>query len=266
MTYLRPPLISEINDPDGHVEDCVVCSILMEYLASGGKAPATLAEAEAIRAAGGAPPTGGVSTQQAVAGTTKRYGFTPTIATTPGSIIAAAKPGQSLTVSGHLSNFPAGHRLRRWSPAFTGGHRIYAQVEDAAIWWIDPLGAAPYKGEAVTLAELSTFAQGGTGGTVAPLQGADMALAPISDVTPKLIDLPAGATMYAEDRKTPAGTTTARTGLVSPFASGPFRAFYFSASAGAYGVRWAAPSKVYDAPASPGPAPTALGPGLYKVG
>ncbi len=172
MTLYRPIPVSEDNDPDGHVEDCVPCSGLMQANAySGGTHPATLAEAEAIRAAGGAPPTGGVSSQQLVAGTQARYHWAATIEGTPAAIIASLKVGSNATVSGSLGNFPAGHHLRRFSPTFTGGHRVWVGVEAGPVyWWIDPLAPpnSGYKGEAVTLAEVTTFAQGHAGGTIAP--------------------------------------------------------------------------------------------------
>lgn len=192
-TWLRPPFVSEENDPDLLIEDCVPCSGLMQYLGSGGSAPATLAEAEALRRDSGAPAFGPMSSAQLITGTTKRYGFAATNALTPAAIIAAAKVGQSVTVSGHLSNFPVGHRLRRFSPDFRGGHRWYASIEDAGPWLMDPLGPSDgsYAGERITQSEIDVFAQGGAGGTVAPLAkvttgGGNQ---PGEDVDP-LIDIP----------------------------------------------------------------------------
>lgn len=176
-TYYRAVAISEDVDPDHHVDDCVWCSGLRQANAnSGGKHPPTLAEAEALEAAAGGPFVEGSNSKELAAGLAKRYGLGVTIATTPATIIAAAKPGQNLTVSGHLSNLPPNHRLRRYSPTFTGGHRISVDVEDGPrYWWVDPLAppntgpTAGYVGEYVTLAELTTFAKNGSGGTVAPL-------------------------------------------------------------------------------------------------
>jgi len=173
-TYYRAAFISELNDPDGHIADCVWTSGLRQAnAASGGKHPATLAEAEALRAEVGGSTSAGAISAQLIAATTKRYAWAATVVGTPTGIIAAAKPGQNVTISGHLSNFPAGHRLRRFSPLFTGGHRIDVDVEDGPrYWWVDPLApqGSGYTGEYVTVAELATFARGGSGGTVAPLR------------------------------------------------------------------------------------------------
>ncbi len=99
---------------------------------------------------------------------------------------------------------------------------------------------------------------------------ATMALAPISDHTPKLIDLPVGATQFDEDGKTPAGKTAGGTAIPSPCATKNgtvvLRGYWISVTTGVYGLRFAAPSKVYDPPlpGTPQPVPTKLGPGLYE--
>lgn len=173
-TYYRPVSVSEVNDPDGHIDDCPWCSALMlANAASGGKHPPTIGEAEKIEIAAGGPfPLGG-SPSLARDGLTKLLNFAPALATNPATIIAAAKPGTGLVVSGLYGNLP--EHYRRWSSSFSGHHEAYAQVESSLIWWIDPLGppntgsVAGYLGEPISLHDLTAFAQGGLGGLYAPL-------------------------------------------------------------------------------------------------
>jgi hypothetical protein len=177
MSWYRPAFVSERQV--GSWVDCVFCSGLMQAnAASKGKHAATLTEAQAIRSAAGLDKLVPASSTDLTRGTTARYGWAATVIRAADgwpAMSAALVPGRGLTVGGHLSNFPAGHRLRRFSPNFTGGHRVYVQVEGTATapvyWWMDPLGPndGSYTGEPVTKAELQTFATGGSGGTSAPL-------------------------------------------------------------------------------------------------
>lgn len=172
--YYRPVAVSEVNDKDGRTDDCPWCSALMlANAASGGKHPPTIGEAERIELAAGGPfPLGG-SPSLARDGLTKLLNFTPALATNPATIIAQAKVGMGLVVSGLYGNLPL--HYRRWSSSFTGHHEAYAQVEDSGIWWIDPLGppntgsVAGYVGEPISIQALTAFAQGGLGGLYAPL-------------------------------------------------------------------------------------------------
>ena len=169
MTLYRPQLCSEINDPDHHVDDCWVCSaVMLSNAMTGGKYPSTLAEAEAVeQAAGGPYPSG--SPSLAYEGIHKRYGLTPGLATSDGGIMAQAKLGTAMLVSGKYGQLPTNYR--RWSPYFTGGHEAFFLVESTtAGWWMDPLGVSGtgYAGEGMTIAVLAGFAKGGLGGLFAP--------------------------------------------------------------------------------------------------
>lgn len=159
-------------DPAGY-EDCVPCSGVMA--ANGmtlGAIPTTLAEAEALRRDAGVPPGGGMTTAQLNAGLRKRYGFEMAVVAVP-----VVPPNHVATISGKLSNFPAGHRLRRWDPTYTGGHRVMVAADaTGALGWADPLApnvvnGQPWKGEPVTAAEVRTFAGSRISHTVAPVGG-----------------------------------------------------------------------------------------------
>jgi hypothetical protein len=89
-------------------------------------------------------------------------------------------------------------------------------------------------------------------------------LGPVTNHDPKLADFPAGETQFLEDGVTPDTVKTAGgTAVPSPCGIGPLRGFWISQTVGVYGLRFAAPSKVYEAPS---PGAINLGPGLYKVG
>jgi hypothetical protein len=173
-TFVTPPFISErekehvsptgLHD-DAKPEDCVWDSGLMQFLGSHpGAAPATHAEAEALRAiAKPNAPMGASNTSDLLKAFKARYGFEPTrLAPGPDSIVAALQPGTIATVSGKLANFPDGHRLRRWSPTFKDGHRVCVYRTANEIRWLDPLGRVEtgYRGDDVTIADVRTFARG----------------------------------------------------------------------------------------------------------
>lgn len=166
--YYRPALCSEIRDPDQRTDDCAWCSAnMLANASSGGRHPADLAEAEQIELAAGGPFPGG-SPALAQAGLINRYGFHPAHATDAANIIAAAKPGTGLAVSGVYGNLPVARRAPG-STGFTGHHEMYFSVEDASVWRMDPLRPQGYAGDPSSLAELAAFAQGGLGGLFAPL-------------------------------------------------------------------------------------------------
>ena len=134
--------------------------------------PATLPEAEALRRDAGVPPGGGLTSDDLRRGLAKRYGFT-------GEQVAGAPAladGDCAVLSGRLSHFPAGHRLRRWDPDYTGGHAVFVYRVGAVTTWADPLapnvvGGKPWRGEAVTAAEVRTFCGTGRTHTVGRIGG-----------------------------------------------------------------------------------------------
>ncbi len=124
VTYVRPIFVSEEADPDHTLTDCVWTAGLMEAnAAQGGIHPATLAEAELLENAAGGPFPLGSTSQELVAGTTKRYGWAATIEGTPAAILSALQPGRGATVSGKPGLLPDTterpeqlRQLFRWQP------------------------------------------------------------------------------------------------------------------------------------------------------
>ncbi len=172
-TYTRPIFISEEADPDHTLTDCVWCAGLMQAnAAQGGIHPATLSEAELLENAAGGPFPLGSTSQELVAGTTKRYGWAATIEDTPAAILSALQPGRGATVSGKPGLLPDTSPFRKFTGTGDYGHRVYIEVTDGPTYWLmDPLAPpnAGYVGQQVTLADIKPFAALGSGGTIAPL-------------------------------------------------------------------------------------------------
>lgn len=185
MSFNRPPFVSEREGShtfptgvhDGPAdEDCVFAAGLMQAEAmTGNRLPATLEEAERIRAAAGLGPDGPSNSDDLIRGMQARYGFAPR--KIPGfaafdfdAFWQQLSPGMCATVGGKISNFPAGHNLARFLPDFDKGHRVYVQRETAAdaVWWMDPEGRPvdTYAGDPATKADLRTFMHGGSGATI----------------------------------------------------------------------------------------------------
>lgn len=163
--------------PDGRAddarwEDCQWCSLVMFLRAWGMDIPATHAEAEALRAASGEPPTGGSNLGDARRGVLARYHVTlpdplPDAAATRKAMV----PGTVALVNGSMGSFSAGSTYRRWDPAFSGGHAAVAfRLDDRdGVWWDDPLApTGTYQGEWMTQDNLAKF-QGAWDALVAPI-------------------------------------------------------------------------------------------------
>jgi hypothetical protein len=74
---------------------------------------------------------------------------------------ALQRRGTIVSLAGSYAGFPKGHRLRRWDPAFIGGHRIAVAVRsDGSLLWLDPEAPMNYAGDVVTAAEVLVFADG----------------------------------------------------------------------------------------------------------
>ena len=138
-----------------------------------------LEEAHAIRKAAGIPHSGGMTNGALVRGLKVRYGFSGAkVGSSFSDFWQAFKPGTVAAVSGRMGVFPAGHRLRRWDPGFTGYHKVFLfrfNGNDVA-WWDDPLApmGVGYVGEKVSKDELRAFIKAAiaAGGrwTVAPVK------------------------------------------------------------------------------------------------
>lgn len=172
LVLQKPPLVTEHEDvhywpdheyDDAADEDCLFCSILMQYLAGHpGAAPATLFEAELIRHAAGLHPSGGASTEDGIRGVGARYDWTPAKIAGFDALWPAFTVGVAATISGIPTNAPAGSPIRHWLPNYAKGHRIFALRLDTSerAWIMDPEGKADgtYKGEWCPKADLAAFA------------------------------------------------------------------------------------------------------------
>lgn len=183
MTYITPAHVSELevaHTTDGHPddaypEDCVWCSGLMLHLAAHPEygTPASHTEAERLRLDAGKPLTERGSTlAELVKGYTIRYRYTPTVISGFTAAWKALTTGKGAVVTGLMGNLPAGHRLRRFSPNYTGGHAVYvARMDDQMrVWWMDPLAPqGTYGGEWASSSELASFMASNATAVVQPL-------------------------------------------------------------------------------------------------
>ncbi len=154
--------ISE-REPDGTFEDCTWDSGLEWYRLCYDKSePATHAEAQALRAASGEPPTGGSNIGDLRRGIAKRYGKSVSLPVSGFSALwTALKPGTAAVVQGSMAAFGPTHPLSKYDRNFDGGHAVCVLRLDATdrVWWCDPeapLGIG-YKGVWVTKAQLKSY-------------------------------------------------------------------------------------------------------------
>lgn len=238
MPWAKPPVVCEKEDahrwPDGRWddaadEDCAFCSVLMQYLAEHpGAAPATLEEAEAIRAAAGLGPLGPASSADTIRGCQARYSWAPTQIPAGSDVLlsAFAQPGVSAAVSGKPSSCSTGNPFKRWLPTYLGGHKVYvSRIDDTERLWLqDPEGPKTgYSGEWVTRANLIEFVRGGTSHTIAKVAEVTDVLV-INDTTPKIVTSKTGAVYYDPG----SGAVVTKESLVSrtvpsPYGSGTYR-------------------------------------------
>ena len=157
------------------------------------------------------------------------------------------KAGKRVGMYHSRSGFPAAGQDWNWVADYGG------QVPSIPwdIWQYGPrkIGTVSIDGDtfAGDAAALQKLIGGSTGGINQP--GGDMAIGAVSNHDPKLVDIPGNETQFLEDGKTPDTVKTAGgTAVPSPCAIGTLRGYWISQSAGVYGLRFAAPTKVYDAP------------------
>jgi len=131
--------ISE-READGSFEDCTWDSGLEFYRdAIDPSKPATHAEAQALRAASGEPPTGGSNLGDFRRGVAARYHHTLPAAISNKGILTALKPGMVGTVQGSMSAFGPLHVLSKWDRNFDGGHATWvARTPSGVLLWCDP--------------------------------------------------------------------------------------------------------------------------------
>lgn len=108
------------------------------------------------------PATGGSTFDLLDKGAAKRYGVT--LHRIPAGDKAGLRaqlsiPHQALAIAGSLGHFPAGHRLRRWQPSYTGGHAIcLVTLPDDMLLWLDPLAPMRTEPDRVPIGAGMTFA------------------------------------------------------------------------------------------------------------
>lgn len=131
--------ISE-REPDGSFEDCTWDAGLEFYRdAIDPSKPATHAEAQALRAASGEPPTGGSNLGDFRRGVAARYHRTLPPAINAHGILTALKPGYVGLVQGSMSAFGPLHVLSKFDRNFDGGHAVWAgRTPGGALLWCDP--------------------------------------------------------------------------------------------------------------------------------
>ncbi len=173
--------ISE-READGSWEDCTWDAGLEFYRdAIDSSVPATHAEAQALRAASGEPPTGGSNLGDFRRGVAARYHHTLPPAINAHDILAHLAPNWCATVQGSMKAFGSTHRLSAYDRNFDGAHDVYIANVGGKLYWCDPeaptLAAVPVT---VTPAEVQAFVNAfGGEAIVAPIQslvpaGADM--------------------------------------------------------------------------------------------
>jgi hypothetical protein len=166
MTFPDPtyPHVHVSENETGLDEDCLWCSAVEALRWGGLNIPATLREAEAMRAASGEPPEGGSNLVDLQKGAKARYNIDLTRHVTGSTGVLRVTPkGTAAVITGRLSNFPLGHTLRRHLPLYTGGHAvaIYRVDDRDRFWWCDPLGPATgYDGQWVSESQVATFMRG----------------------------------------------------------------------------------------------------------
>lgn len=154
-----PALVSE-RESDGSWEDCTWASGVM--LANAGTGadwyPATRAEYEALRVAGGDGPAekphDGSNLVQLAAGMSARYGWSG--ARFDGWPAVERQPaGTALVVQGYYRTLPT--HFRRWDAGFTGAHAAAVVRTPLGWWWLDPLAVPGYPGEPISATQLASF-------------------------------------------------------------------------------------------------------------
>lgn len=136
--------------------------------------------------------------------------------------------GTALVLIGVNGRLPAGHTLRRWDPGFIGGHAVTVIPKGAGkVLWLDPEAPMGYAGDTTDTATVLRWANGRASTRVVREGEFDMAQVEITNSTPMLMDVPAGAWLYELDGVTKLRTQdTALPGRGSPYAAGGKRAMY----------------------------------------
>jgi len=209
------------------VDDCVPCSLVMVARAAGAKAPSTIVEAHALRAAAHLPIAGATGLVGHQAAFAKRYGRSYAISS-KASLKSVLTPGLSAAVIGKLTGLKEGHRLRRHQPDFVGFHCVFiARLPDGTFLWDDPLAPeGTYAGEIVKEADAQAYYDaGGSERKIgfATSRSSEVEMLPVTDKKPVKLHLAKGKQIFKLDGSPKVKVSVAQT-VSSPFSSGDFRA------------------------------------------
>ena len=157
---------SERNEPNAPgFRDCTYASGLMGLLWAGftafPKGLYSVEEREALERSDDQPDETGSSIDDLRVAIKRRYGVER--ATRPVGTLSADLDHElvGMALQGKLSNLPAGHRLRKWQPSFTGGHCVFLYRSLTGIYhWFDPLAPNKSDGDTCTKAEVLQYAIG----------------------------------------------------------------------------------------------------------
>lgn len=172
---------------------CANCSgAMVGHYAAG--APATLAEAHAIKAAAGVVHDDGMTPAELRAGMANRQGIRlQLVETSLSTIEARLLAGWALAVPLTYAELPT--HLRRWAPGFGGGHTgVLAGFRGSRWGWFDPLAPSGWGGEYVEPAAIlgAAWSAGIMGAAGAAARRTDVATL----IRPAIADGAAGAPFY----------------------------------------------------------------------
>lgn len=154
---MTPTPVSQWWDPDGHIDQCSWCALVMAANKAGAGLPASLAQSKVFgeHAAGIADLN--VALQRELGWAGREY------AGTFAGFLALLVPGMGAVCQGFYAALP--DHYARFDPAFAkkgldSVHDVYVQRQpDGSLWWIDPLfhSEPGYRGEAISQATLGAF-------------------------------------------------------------------------------------------------------------
>lgn len=163
---MQPVVWSERDEPNGAPwRDCTYSAGLMALVHAGELdyplGIYTVAERQALERADSRPDETGANAGNLDEAIRVRYNRTLRRATLPLAQLLQV-PNLAVIVPGSLGAFPAGHMLRRWDPAFTGGHRltILTGPGGPVVRWLDPLAPWKFEGDEVYATDVVKFNAG----------------------------------------------------------------------------------------------------------
>ncbi len=215
------------------VDDCVPCSLVMVARAAGAHPLSTIDEAHALRMAAGFPVTGatGLVGHQAAFATRYRRSYA---LSSKASLKSVMTPGLSGAVIGKLSGLKVGHHVRRHQPTFVDFHCVFiARLPNRTFLWDDPLAPeGTYRGEIVKEADAQAYYDAGGAekkiGFVTS-RSSEVEMLPVTDKTSVKLHLAKGKQIFRLDGTPRVKVSVAQT-VISPFASGDFRAIIITTS------------------------------------